>query len=364
MGKQKHKKSKPEVAQDKSVAFQEDKREVDTQDKDECYPKKKKKSKSKKQEMNLETEQTDSNINKNVITDNDFKTESKKRKLENTETTVMMETPDNKALNVEGTSSNELPPAKKKKRKHKHRKSSDGSSLEVQSSGLIDSGNIVEEDSVKSKNDTGEFGDKTEKQKKKKKQKHDKHEQVQNLLSDVDSQVHEVDVIVEGKTKKKKKKKSKTKGTETSALVENRRAIDSESKDCLNGKSSPVFDKRADVAPDKGQWSTADMGDSDRQLKFFRLLGGFKNKTDSETVQSKFSLGKKSPFMNSYKSGGGNAMNRNQQDAYTSAMENQFERALTSNSNRGIGLGFEKPPEEGKKFHIDVQKSKSIKFDD
>lgn len=120
-----------------------------------------------------------------------------------------------------------------------------------------------------------------------------------------------------------------------------------------------------------GQWSTAKFDDSDKQLKFFKLLGGFKNKADPSAFQNKFGLCKKFELgKNSYvqgnnnRGGGGNAMNQQQQDVYTKRLESEYERALTSNLNRGIGLGFERPPEEGKKFYVDTKKSNSVKFDD
>ncbi|KAL4228181.1 Small acidic protein [Mactra antiquata] len=118
-----------------------------------------------------------------------------------------------------------------------------------------------------------------------------------------------------------------------------------------------------------GQWSSADLGDQQRQNKFMRLLGGFKKGSDSSQIEKKFGF---SGGFNAAKSGsnfskrpGGNfAMDKQQQDIYTKNLETDYERAMKMNLNRGIGLGFEKPPEEGKKFYIDTSKSKSIKFDD
>ena len=57
-------------------------------------------------------------------------------------------------------------------------------------------------------------------------------------------------------------------------------------------------------------------------------------------------------------------MDKDQQEMYTKHMESDFDRALSSNMNRGIGLGFHRPADADKKFHTDVKQSKSIKFDD
>lgn len=117
-----------------------------------------------------------------------------------------------------------------------------------------------------------------------------------------------------------------------------------------------------------GQWSSVNLGDSDRQNKFFRLLGGFKKGNDHSQLKNKFGLSKNSSFNSpsggTNKVGGNFAMNKNQENLYTKSLETEYERAMVMNLNRGIGLGFEKPPDEGKKFHIDTKSSKSIKFDD
>ena len=57
-------------------------------------------------------------------------------------------------------------------------------------------------------------------------------------------------------------------------------------------------------------------------------------------------------------------MDKDQQELYTKHMESDFDRALSSNMNRGIGLGFHRPADADKKFHTDVKQSKSIKFDE
>ena len=102
-----------------------------------------------------------------------------------------------------------------------------------------------------------------------------------------------------------------------------------------------------------GQWNTASLGDEQRQNKFLRLLGGFKAaKSDGSPLNT---LGAKC---------GNVAMTQNQEDSYVRSMEDQYGKAMSFNQNRGLGLGFQRPPSEGKKFYIDKNVSKSRKFDD
>lgn len=102
-----------------------------------------------------------------------------------------------------------------------------------------------------------------------------------------------------------------------------------------------------------GQWTTASLGDEQRQNKFLRLLGGFKAaKSDAPLLST---LGGKC---------GNVAMTQNQENLYMRSMEDQYGKAMSFNKNRGLGLGFEKPPSEGKKFYIDKNMSKSKKFND
>ncbi|KAH3830232.1 lysine-rich nucleolar protein 1-like [Dreissena polymorpha] len=166
--------------------------------------------------------------------------------------------------------------------------------------------------------------------------------------------------------KKKKTKRKKKKRTDDESN-EKQRKTQFESHVYCNAKTVSSNEDRNHLntscnlasATTVGQWGSAEFEDNSRQNKFFRLLGGLKNKDSAVGIQSKFQLGK-----NSIQSGGGKAMNRTQQETYAKTLETDFQKALTCNVNRGIGLGFAKPASEGKKFHIDVYQSKSIKFDD
>lgn len=146
----------------------------------------------------------------------------------------------------------------------------------------------------------------------------------------------------------KKRKKKKGKDTDDEPDLK-------KSKDSL--ESGPRSEnKKTSNDPDpaySGQWTTASLGDEQRQNKFLRLLGGFKAaKSDTSLLST---LGGKC---------GNVAMTQNQENHYMRSMEDQYGKAMSFNKNRGLGLGFEKPPSEGKKFYIDKNMSKSKKFDD
>lgn len=148
----------------------------------------------------------------------------------------------------------------------------------------------------------------------------------------------------------KGKKRKKKKGKDTDDEPDLKR-----SKDGLE-PGPRVENKKTSNDPDpaySGQWTTASLGDEQRQNKFLRLLGGFKAaKSDTSLLST---LGGKC---------GNVAMTQNQEDWYMRSMEDQYGKAMSFNRNRGLGLGFEKPPSEGKKFYIDKNMSKSKKFDD
>jgi len=159
--------------------------------------------------------------------------------------------------------------------------------------------------------------------------------------------------------KKKKKKKEKVETEKAEVAIQDRNKTSA-------GVTVDRVVKSAESGSVKtGQWSSAQFDNSEKQNKFFRLLGGLKNKESSNLIKNKFQLGGGSAGSTEpFRTGGNRAMNKEEQAKYANTMEKDFERALSSNINRGIGLGFAKPPEEGKKFYIDTSKSKSIKFDD
>lgn len=98
-----------------------------------------------------------------------------------------------------------------------------------------------------------------------------------------------------------------------------------------------------------GQWSTAEFGSSEQQQKFLRLMGGFKKgfqPASSNTGNANMALGK------------------NAQQQLQQGLQGEFERAHSRHmdfNNRGTGLGF---TELSKKFSIDVNATRSIRFDD
>ncbi|XP_021395531.3 lysine-rich nucleolar protein 1 [Lonchura striata] len=99
-----------------------------------------------------------------------------------------------------------------------------------------------------------------------------------------------------------------------------------------------------------GQWSTATFKSSEQQMKFFRLMGGFKK--GSVPIQSP-SANTNKPNM---------ALNQEGQEKLQQALKMEFDKAMDLKQRRGIGLGFQ--PKANKKVYIDKYASRSIKFED
>ncbi|KAM9315032.1 uncharacterized protein knop1 isoform 2-T2 [Pholidichthys leucotaenia] len=99
-----------------------------------------------------------------------------------------------------------------------------------------------------------------------------------------------------------------------------------------------------------GQWSTAQFDNTAQQQKFLRLMGGFKKG---------FQPGKASP-------GGTNmALGKDAQQQLQQGLMGEFEQAHSRRmdfNNRGAGLGF--TPLSKKKFSIDINACRSVRFDD
>ncbi|NXY58913.1 KNOP1 protein, partial [Callaeas wilsoni] len=99
-----------------------------------------------------------------------------------------------------------------------------------------------------------------------------------------------------------------------------------------------------------GQWSTATFKSSEEEMKFFRLMGGFK----------KGSVPTKNPSAATNKLN--MALNKEGEEKLQQALKMEFDKAMDLKQHRGIGLGFQ--PTANKKVHIDKYTSRSIKFED
>uniref|UniRef100_A0A672H7X5 Small acidic protein-like domain-containing protein n=1 Tax=Salarias fasciatus TaxID=181472 RepID=A0A672H7X5_SALFA len=99
-----------------------------------------------------------------------------------------------------------------------------------------------------------------------------------------------------------------------------------------------------------GQWSTAQFDSSAQKNKFLRLMGGFKKGAQPAAG---------SP-------GGANmALGKDTQQQLHKGLLGEFERAHSRRmdlSQRAAGLGFSAP--SNKKFSIDVDARRSVRFDD
>ncbi|KAJ7423308.1 lysine-rich nucleolar protein 1 isoform X1 [Pitangus sulphuratus] len=125
-----------------------------------------------------------------------------------------------------------------------------------------------------------------------------------------------------------------------------RRQALQEEIDRESGKTK-VFSSKAGQDTRFGQWSTAAFKSSEEEMKFFRLMGGFKK--GSVPIQNL--------------SGTTNmALNREGQEKLQQALKMEFDKAMDLKQHRGIGLGFQ--PTANKKGYIDKYTSRSIKFED
>ncbi|KAM6972505.1 lysine-rich nucleolar protein 1 [Aplochiton taeniatus] len=109
--------------------------------------------------------------------------------------------------------------------------------------------------------------------------------------------------------------------------------------------------KRLALQSGLGQWSTAQFDNSDQQQKFLRLMGGCK---------------KGAPPM--VAGGGGRAnmaLGKVEQQKLQQGLQGEFERAQARRvdfNSKGLGLGFSAL--SNKKFAIDINACKSVRFDD
>ncbi|NXW02108.1 KNOP1 protein, partial [Fregetta grallaria] len=128
-----------------------------------------------------------------------------------------------------------------------------------------------------------------------------------------------------------------------------RRQALQEEIDRESGKTK-VFSPKVERDTKFGQWSTAAFQSSEEEMKFFRLMGGFKK--GSVPIQN-LSAATNKPNM---------ALNREGEQKLQQALKMEFDKAMDLKQHRGIGLGFQ--PAANKKVYIDKYTSKSIKFED
>lgn len=99
-----------------------------------------------------------------------------------------------------------------------------------------------------------------------------------------------------------------------------------------------------------GQWGTAQFNSSEQQQKFLRLMGGFK-KGSAPAVGSTHTANM--------------ALGKEAQQQLQQGLLGQFELAKSRRinvSNKAAGLGFSAPA--SKKFSIDINTRRSVRFDD
>ncbi|XP_075896304.1 uncharacterized protein knop1 isoform X2 [Nelusetta ayraudi] len=196
------------------------------------------------------------------------------------------------------------------------------------------------------------------KKKKKKSQQLNGEEKEQQTVECEEEQSGKMDVVSKKKKKKpsesseaqgaqdecdagaKKRKKIREKGDEQQ---ERRQALQND----IDQGSQPATPTKPEGL---GQWSTAQFDSADQQQKFLRLMGGFKKgfqPASGTPGKANMALGKDAQLQ------------------LQQGLQGQFERAHSrriDSGNRGAGLGFAAP--SNKKFFIDVNASRSVRFDD
>uniref|UniRef100_G3Q580 Small acidic protein-like domain-containing protein n=1 Tax=Gasterosteus aculeatus aculeatus TaxID=481459 RepID=G3Q580_GASAC len=108
--------------------------------------------------------------------------------------------------------------------------------------------------------------------------------------------------------------------------------------------------QKSDKPTGVGQWGTAQFNSSEQQQKFLRLMGGFK-KGSAPAVGSTHTANM--------------ALGKEAQQQLQQGLLGQFELAKSRRinvSNKAAGLGFSAPA--SKKFSIDINTRRSVRFDD
>ncbi|NXG42476.1 KNOP1 protein, partial [Psilopogon haemacephalus] len=131
-----------------------------------------------------------------------------------------------------------------------------------------------------------------------------------------------------------------------------RRQALQEEIDRESGKTkTKVFNPKVERDAILGQWSTATFESSEKEMKFFRLMGGFK-KGSSMPIQT----------LTATKNKANMALNKEGEEKLQQTLKMEFDKAMNLKQHRGVGLGFQ--PTANKKVYIDKYTNTSIKFED
>ncbi|KAJ7371121.1 Small acidic protein [Desmophyllum pertusum] len=137
------------------------------------------------------------------------------------------------------------------------------------------------------------------------------------------------------KAKVKKDKGHKRKLDEDSASVSEER----NGNEKKNGKS----DEKS--SSELGQWGKTEFGSEERQEKFLRLMGAFKNKPSTQSPAD----------ANVSPQSSQRCMTKDTESSLTQRLEQQYESAMDCSRNRrGLGLGYNPDQDPSNKtFYID-----------
>ncbi|XP_012990654.2 lysine-rich nucleolar protein 1 [Esox lucius] len=141
---------------------------------------------------------------------------------------------------------------------------------------------------------------------------------------------------------------SETKGNTDEINIDQARRLALQKE--IDAESDPVQPK---VASGLGQWGTAQFDSSDQQNKFLRLMGGFKK--GGQPMGASGGMAGRANM----------ALTKDGQQSLQQKLLGEFERAQSRRmdfTGRGAGLGFSAP--SNKKFSIDINATRSVRFDD
>ncbi|KAH9491519.1 hypothetical protein Btru_032271 [Bulinus truncatus] len=163
---------------------------------------------------------------------------------------------------------------------------------------------------------------------------------------------------------KEKKKKRQEIPSEKSLANQSESVSVNSAKSAQN--SAAGEEVSADSTSVQGQWKGHLFNNEERQSKFLRLMGGMKKDPNGQSNVKKGLYGSLASLCKAPESKGNVAMSTVAADELNKKLEDEYNKALNFkiSGKVGTGFGFTPDPAEGKKFHIDINKTKSIKFDD
>uniref|UniRef100_A0A2C9MAX6 Small acidic protein-like domain-containing protein n=1 Tax=Biomphalaria glabrata TaxID=6526 RepID=A0A2C9MAX6_BIOGL len=141
---------------------------------------------------------------------------------------------------------------------------------------------------------------------------------------------------------------------------------DSLDNKCINSSSTSTHAEDPLNPVVENQWKGNLFNNTDRQTKFLRLMGGMKKEQTGQAKKGLYGSLSSLCSKTESQSRGQIALSTSAADELNQKLEDEYNKALNLklSKKKGTGFGFTPDPAEGKKFHIDINKTNSIQFDD